>query len=100
MADAVRQVGTDGGRDAGAQAPLRQRWRRLVASAGVQQQHACGKNQAIHRERDQASGQARLAVRADQLVSVAVGDHRSHCGDRGDRQGRGYPDQTIGHAGL
>jgi hypothetical protein len=62
VAQAVGQVGTDGGGDAGAQAPARRRWHRLVAATGVQDEHAGRQDQPVHGEGQESRGEAGLAV--------------------------------------
>jgi hypothetical protein len=72
VAQAVRQVDTDRCHDADTQAPCRQRWHALVASACVEHHHRDSPDQAVHRERQQSGGQAMLAVRADEFIGVLV----------------------------
>lgn len=56
--EAVRQVGANGGDDASPEALPRQRWYRPVAPISVQDEHARGPDESIHRERDEPGGQA------------------------------------------
>jgi len=48
----------------------------VVAAARIQDQHRTGVDQAVHGERQQVRGEARLAVRRDELVGVLVADDR------------------------
>ena len=97
MAQAVCQVGPDGRGDGRAQAPPRQRRRRPVAPAGVQDQHAGRPDQPVDREGYEPGGQPGLAVRAHQFVGVPVrADRRDHC-DGGHRQRGGDLDQPARH---
>jgi hypothetical protein len=50
VAEAVRQVGADGGGDPGAKAPACQGWYGLVAAVGVEDEHAGGEDQAVDGE--------------------------------------------------
>ena len=98
VTEAVRQVGADGGQDARTEAPACQGRHGLVAPVGVEDEHAGGQDQAVNGEREKPGGHAALAVRADQLVSVAVGDDRGHGRDRGHCEGGGDADEAVGHA--
>ena len=95
--EAVCQVGADGGDNASPQAPPRQSRYGPVMPVGVEDQHARRPDEAIHREWDEPGGQARLPVRADQLVGVPVGDHRRDRGDRGNGESRRDPDELVRH---
>jgi hypothetical protein len=97
VTQAMGQVGADGGGDAGAQAPARQWWHRLVAPAGVQDEHAGRQNQPVHGEGQQPGRQAGLAVGGDKFISVPVGDDGRDRGDRGHGQGGGDPDEPVSH---
>src|SRR6266571_9050920 len=72
VADAVRQVGTDGGDDPGTEAPACQWWHRLAPPAGLEDEHARRRDQAIRGERDEPGCQAGLAVRTDQFEPCRV----------------------------
>lgn len=66
VSQAVRQVGTDCGHDARAEAPRGQPWYTLVPPARVQHHHGRRPDQTIYRERQQPGSHARFAVRADE----------------------------------
>ena len=94
MAEAMRQVGADGGGNARTEAPACQGWYGLVPSAGIKREHARRQDEAVHGEGDESGGQAGLAVRANEFVDVAVGDDPS---DGRYRQGGNDPDEAVRH---
>jgi hypothetical protein len=73
VAEAVGQIGADGGGDAGAQAPARQGWNRHGATAGVEDEHAGGQDEPVDGEGQEPGGEADLAVGGDEFVCVPVG---------------------------
>jgi hypothetical protein len=62
VAEAVCQVGANGGGDPCSEAPLCQGWHRVLAPVGVEDQHACRQDQTVHGKRDEAGGCAGLAM--------------------------------------
>jgi hypothetical protein len=58
VGQAVGQVGADGGGNAGAQAPACQGWCGVVASAGVEDEHAGGQDEPVDSEGQQPGGEA------------------------------------------
>ena len=68
VAEAVGQVGADGGRNAGAQAPACQGWYGVVAAAGVEDEHAGRQDEPVHGKGQEPGGEAGLAVGGDEFV--------------------------------
>jgi hypothetical protein len=70
---------------------------RVVAAAGVEDEHAGRQDQPVDGEGQQFGGEAGLAVAGDEFIRVPVADHGRHCGDRGYGQGSGDPDELVSH---
>jgi hypothetical protein len=84
MAQAVREVGRKGRRDPQAEEPTRQRGNRRLTARGVKHHHRTRVDEAVYRERDQASNPAGLTVHPHEIVGMFVGR------DRGDRRHTDY----------
>lgn len=95
MAQAVGNVRREGRRDANAEQPLRQSRDRHLAARRVKQHHRTGIDQPVHRERDQASRPASLAIRPHQRVSVPIGRDRSDRHHADHRARSRSPDDPI-----
>jgi hypothetical protein len=55
----------------------------VVASAGVEDEHAGRQDEPVHGEGQQPGGETGLPVGGDEFVGVPVADHGRDCGDRG-----------------
>jgi hypothetical protein len=72
-----------------------QGWYGLVAAVGVEVEHAGGQDEAVDGEGEESGGDAGLAVGADQLVGVVVGDDGRNRGDGSHGECGGDPDEQV-----
>src|SRR5579875_1035024 len=98
VAHAVRQVGSDRGHDANAEAPAGQPWYTLVPPACVEHHHGRSPDELVHGEWLQAGDHARFAVRAYESVGVLVRDDRGDGGDRDHCGGGRDLDDSASHS--
>ena len=67
-----------------------------MPTASVEDHHRCSPDQAVHREREQVSRDAGLAVGRDQFIGVLVRDDRGDAGDSHHGERSRDPDEPIG----